>query len=452
MAESLWGSVAEALQQDKSSVQAPYIDDIIHSMNDILIVIDHNAKVVMVNEAALRFLGYTEDELLGTPFWGILAEEMSGVMNDIMIGNVEKTLLAKDGRKIPVSFSGSVVRAKNNSIRGIVCVAQDITERKRMEVALARRAEELAQSNVELEQFAYVASHDLQEPLRMITSFLQLLSRRYAEKLDETADEYISFAVDGASRMQGLIHALLEYSRVGTQGNAYESASLEDVLEQALGNLGVALQERGAKVTHGPLPTMIIDEVLVRQLFQNLIGNAIKFCGDKIPEVQVGAEQREEDWLITIRDNGIGMDPESKERIFEIFQRLVPREEYEGTGIGLSVCKKIVERRGGRIWVDSELGGGRPFPSPFPWRCPHERRPTTRPNRDSPRRRQSGRCPPRAGGDQGVQDQQRTARRSGRHGCTRVSARRRGVRRADPAAVDSPRSGHAKKNRPPGTG
>jgi chemotaxis family two-component system sensor kinase Cph1 len=321
----------------------------------------------MVNEAALRFLGYTEDELLGTPFWGILAEEMSGVMNDIMIGNVEKTLLAKDGRKIPVSFSGSVVRAKNNSIRGIVCVAQDITERKRMEVALARRAEELAQSNVELEQFAYVASHDLQEPLRMITSFLQLLSRRYAEKLDETADEYISFAVDGASRMQGLIHALLEYSRVG---NAYESASLEDVLEQALGNLGVALQERGAKVTHGPLPTMIIDEVLVRQLFQNLIGNAIKFCGDKIPEVHVGAEQREEDWLITIRDNGIGMDPESKERIFEIFQRLVPREEYEGTGIGLSVCKKIVERRGRRIWVDSELGVGSTFSFTIPVEVP----------------------------------------------------------------------------------
>jgi chemotaxis family two-component system sensor kinase Cph1 len=339
-------------------------------MNDILIVIDHNAKVVMVNEAALRFLGYTEDELRGTPFWGILAEEMSGVMNDIMIGNVEKTLLAKDGRKIPVSFSGSVVRAKNNSIRGIVCVAQDITERKRMEAALARRAEELAQSNLELEQFAYVASHDLQEPLRMITSFLQLLSRRYAEKLDETADEYISFAVDGASRMQGLIHALLEYSRVGTQGNAYESASLEDVLEQALGNLGVALQERGAKVTHGPLPTMIIDEVLVRQLFQNLIGNAIKFCGDKIPEVHVGAEQREEDWLITIRDNGIGMDPESKERIFEIFQRLVPREEYEGTGIGLSVSKKIVVRRGGRIWVDSELGVGSTFSFTIPVEVP----------------------------------------------------------------------------------
>ena len=368
--ESLWGSVAEALQQEKSSVQAPYIDDIIHSMNDILIVIDHNAKVVMVNEAALRFLGYTEEELLGTAFWGILAEEMSGVMNDIMIGNVEKTLLAKDGRKIPVSFSGSVVRAKDNSIRGIVCVAQDITERKRMEATLARRAEELVQSNVELEQFAYVASHDLQEPLRMITSFLQLLSRRYAEKLDETADEYISFAVDGASRMQGLIHALLEYSRVGTQGNAYESASLEDVLEQALGNLGVALQERGAKVTHDPLPTMIIDEVLVRQLFQNLIGNAIKFCGDKIPEVHVGAELREEDWLITIRDNGIGMDPESKERIFEIFQRLVPREEYEGTGIGLSVCKKIVERRGGQIWVDSELGVGSTFSFTIPVEVP----------------------------------------------------------------------------------
>ena len=367
--ESLWGSVAEVLQQ-KSDVQAPYIDDIIHSMNDILIVLDHNAKVVMVNDAALRFLGYSEDELIGTPFWGILAEDMSGVMNDIMIGNVEKTYLAKDGRRIPVSFSGSVVRAKDDSIQGIVCVAQDITERKQMEATLARRAEELSQSNVELEQFAYVASHDLQEPLRMITSFLQLLSRRYAEKLDETADEYINFAVDGASRMQGLIEALLEYSRVGTQGNSYESAALEDVLEQALGNLSVSLEESAGKVTHDPLPVMVIDEVLVRQLFQNLIGNALKFRGERTPHIHVGAEQRKDDWVISVRDNGIGMDPESKERIFEIFQRLVGREEYEGTGIGLSVCKKIVEKRGGRIWVDSEPGQGSTFSFSIPVEVP----------------------------------------------------------------------------------
>ena len=357
--EALWGTVTTILEEP--GVSRPYVDDIIRSMHDILIVVDHNAKIAMVNRAATDLLGYAQDELIGTPFWGILAEDLSGVVNDIMIGNVEKAYLAKDGRKIPVSVSGSVIRDRDGRIQGIVCVAQDVTERKRMEAALERRSEELARSNVELEQFAYVASHDLREPLRMIISFLQLLSRRYSGELGDDADEFITFAVDGATRMEGLIEGLLEYSRVGTQGKAYETVAFEDVFEKALNNLTVALEEAGAEVTHDPLPTLKADDVQLGQLLQNLIGNAIKFRGEDAPRVHVGAEEKDEEWLFSVSDNGIGMDPESRDRVFEIFQRLVAREDYEGTGIGLSVCKKIVERRGGRIWVDSALGEGSTF-------------------------------------------------------------------------------------------
>ena len=357
--EALWGTVTTILEEP--GVSRPYVDDIIRSMHDILIVVDHNAKIAMVNRAATDLLGYAQDELIGTPFWGILAEDLSGIVNDIMIGNVEKAYLAKDGRKIPVSVSGSVIRDRDGRIQGIVCVAQDVTERKRMEAALERRSEELARSNVELEQFAYVASHDLREPLRMIISFLQLLSRRYSGELGDDADEFITFAVDGATRMEGLIEGLLEYSRVGTQGKAYETVAFEDVFEKALNNLTVALEEAGAEVTHDPLPTLKADDVQLGQLLQNLIGNAVKFRGEDAPRVHVGAEEKDEEWLFSVSDNGIGMDPEGRDRVFEIFQRLVAREDYEGTGIGLSVCKKIVERRGGRIWVDSALGEGSTF-------------------------------------------------------------------------------------------
>ena len=357
--EPLWGTMTTILQEP--AVSRPYVDDIIRSMHDILIVVDHNAKIAMVNRATTDLLGYDQDELIGTPFWGILAQDLSGVVNDIMIGNVEKVYLAKDGSKVPVSVSGSVIRDKDGRIQGIVCVAQDITERKRMEAALARRSEELARSNVELEQFAYVASHDLREPLRMVISFLQLLSRRYSGELGDDADEFISFAVDGATRMEGLIEGLLEYSRVSTQGKSYEAVDFEGVFEKALTNLTVALEEADAEVTHDPLPTLKADDVQLGQLLQNLIGNAVKFRGEDAPRVHIGAEEKDEEWLFSVSDNGIGMDPESRDRVFEIFQRLVAREDYEGTGIGLSVCKKIVERRGGRIWVESALGEGSTF-------------------------------------------------------------------------------------------
>jgi light-regulated signal transduction histidine kinase (bacteriophytochrome) len=238
---------------------------------------------------------------------------------------------------------------------------QDITERKRMEVALQEKTKELAQSNEDLEQFAYVASHDLQEPLRMVASYVQLLARRYKGKLDSDANEFIDFAVDGAVRMRKLISDLLTYSRVGTQGKELSPTDTEAVLGQSINDLKVAIEENGALVTHDPLPTVMADRSQLGQLLQNLIGNAIKFRGSEPPRIHISASRTGNGWTFSVRDNGIGIAPEYAERIFVIFQRLHHREEYAGTGIGLAVCKKIVERHGGRIWVKSEIGKGATF-------------------------------------------------------------------------------------------
>jgi signal transduction histidine kinase/CHASE3 domain sensor protein len=240
-------------------------------------------------------------------------------------------------------------------------VVQDITERKRVEAALAQHVRELARSNAELEQFAYVASHDLQEPLRMVASYTQLLARRYRGRLDADADEFIDFAVDGASRMQNLIEDLLSFSRVGTRGRPFEQVSGELVLDQALSQLRVTIEENGAEVTHGPLPSVVGDASQLTQLLQNLIGNAIKFRGREPPRVHVSARPEGQDWVFSVQDNGIGIDPQFRERIFVIFQRLHSRSRYPGTGIGLAICKKIAERHGGRIWVESKPGQGATF-------------------------------------------------------------------------------------------
>lgn len=238
---------------------------------------------------------------------------------------------------------------------------EQITRRETAEEELKRTVTDLRRSNAELEQFAYVASHDLQEPLRMISSYMQLLSRRYAGKLDSDADDFIGFAVDGAKRMQTLIQDLLIYSRVGTRGKPFEPTNCEDVLEQALTNLEVATNESGAVVTHDQLPTVAADDMQLTQLFQNLISNAIKFRGEDMPRVHITAEQKADEWLFSVADNGIGIEKGFFKRIFVIFQRLHGRDEYSGTGIGLAVCKKIVERHGGKMWVESEQGNGATF-------------------------------------------------------------------------------------------
>jgi light-regulated signal transduction histidine kinase (bacteriophytochrome) len=212
-----------------------------------------------------------------------------------------------------------------------------------------------------LQQFAYVASHDLQEPLRMITGYTNLLAKRYRGKLDASADEFIDFAVDGANRMRVLINDLLTYSRVGTHSSKPAPTDCELVLSQTLAGLELAIRESGATVTHDALPTVNGDEVQLGQLFQNLIGNALKYRNEHEPAVHIGCERRDNDWLLSVCDNGIGIDPRFAERIFVIFQRLHTREQYPGTGIGLAVCKRIVERHGGKIWVESEPGKGSTF-------------------------------------------------------------------------------------------
>ena len=237
----------------------------------------------------------------------------------------------------------------------------DITARKRTEETVTLQARELARSNAELEQFAYVASHDLQEPLRMVASYLQLLSRRYRGKLAAEADEFIAFAVDGATRMQRLINDLLLYSRVGSKGKEPQPTDSHAGLRHTLDNLQETIKESGAMIDAAPLPMVMGDEVQLIQLFQNLIANAIKFHGDDPPRVEVKAETYGEEWLFSVRDNGIGIEAKNFARIFQIFQRLHDRASYPGTGIGLAVCKKIVERLGGRIWVKSELKQGTTF-------------------------------------------------------------------------------------------
>lgn len=248
-----------------------------------------------------------------------------------------------------------------DALAGIGEQISQFIERTRAEEQLRQTSANLARSNTDLEQFAYVASHDLVEPLRMVTSYLELLSDRYKSKLDSQAQEFIGYAVDSARRMRALIHDLLEYSRLDTRGRSFEVVNGEEILQAALSNLKVALEESGAQVTHGPLPRVFGDKVQLTQVLQNLIGNALKFHGATPPHIHVQAESSEAEWVFSVRDNGIGIDPKDFERIFILFQRLHTRREYSGTGMGLAIVKKIVERHGGRIWVQSTPGQGATF-------------------------------------------------------------------------------------------
>ncbi len=244
--------------------------------------------------------------------------------------------------------------------------SNDITPRKRAQEKLARQADELARSNAELQEFAYVASHDLQEPLRVISGFVQLLSDRYGGQIDETADEFIGYVVDGTERMKILINDLLEYSRVGTRGRPLEPVESASALENAVSNLRVAIREADAKITHDRMPRVQGDINQLSQLFQNLISNGMKFHGEKRPEIHISSVQVGESWVMSVSDNGIGIDPQHNDRIFGMFKRLHGRGEYPGTGIGLAICSKIVERHLGKIWVESELGNGATFSFTLP--------------------------------------------------------------------------------------
>jgi len=328
----------------------------------IYIVQDGDFRIV--GHQFARIAGYSEDELIGTPSLRIvLPEDRSAVReNAVKMLRGERSL----GYEFRIVTKRAVVKWVMETVapvsyqggRATLGNLVDITERKQAEEESKRVMEQIKRSNAELEQFAYVVSHDLQEPLRMVASYTQLLARRYRDKLDADANDFIAYAVDGAERMRVLLNDMLDYSRVGTRGKPFKLTYCEGVLHQAITNLKVAIEESGALVTHDYLPTLIADEVQLMQLFQNLIGNAIKFRSQKPPRIHVSAETRSNTWLFSVRDNGIGIDPQHAQRIFEMFKRLHTREEYPGTGMGLAICKKIVERHGGHIWVHSQPGQG----------------------------------------------------------------------------------------------
>ena len=350
--EALPVRVENAINYKRSQEQLRIMSQAIKNIIDSVYITDLEDRLIFVNGSFCESYGYEEEEILGQES-RIFEENISSELDQEGYKG-ECNHKTKDGREFPVSLSKSIIRNEDGDPIAIVGVTRDITERVRWE-------EELKRSNQELEQFAYVASHDLQEPLRMVSSYTQLLAKHYQDKLDSTANEFISFAVDGATRMQRLINDLLAYSRLGTHGAPFESIDLETVFDETVSNLQIAIDESGSVVTHDLLPTVIADKVQIGRLFQNLIGNAIKFRNESPPQVHISAKQNGEQWVFSVCDNGIGLAPEFAKRIFVIFQRLHTREEYSGTGVGLAICKKIVERHGGRIWVESQPEKGATF-------------------------------------------------------------------------------------------
>lgn len=337
-----------------------------------------DGKFLFTNPGFRRLVGYSEDELSKKDPLDLVAPEDRERVRQAAVkmlkgdssSSYEYGIVNKAGetRWVMETVNSIQYQERRAALGNLV----DISERKQMEQKLKQTLAELESSNRELEQFAYVASHDLQEPLRMVGSYVQLIAQRYRGKLDPDADDFIAYAVDGANRMQRMIQDLLAYSRVSTHGKSFQPTDCESVFRQVLDVLKLAIEESGAVVTHDPLPAVFADESQMVQLFQNLVGNAIKFRGEASPTIHVSATERGNEWVFSVRDNGIGIDPKYNERIFVVFQRLHRREEYPGTGIGLAICKKVVERHGGRIWVESEVGKGTTFCFTIPRRTAGE--------------------------------------------------------------------------------
>jgi PAS domain S-box-containing protein len=333
-----------------------------------------DGRFVRVNRSLCEILGYTEKELLGKHVKDVSHPEDRDVTDadrariragELDQARFEKRYLRRDGSVVWCDLAIALVRDVFGMPLYEIAVFDDITNRKTSEAALHAAHEELKRSNAELEQFAYVASHDLQEPLRMVASYTQLLGRRYEAKLDKDAREFMSYIVDGATRMKQLIEDLLAYSRVGTKGQEFKPVALEAPLRRALFNLRTGIEEAGAAVTYDPLPTVQGDEVQLGQLLQNLVGNALKFRSNSVPRIHLAVTDSPQEWTLEVRDNGIGIEPQYFERIFMVFQRLHNKGEYPGTGIGLAICKKVVERHGGRIWVESRAAQGESQGSSF---------------------------------------------------------------------------------------
>lgn len=359
MLSGTFNEMAAYLKSQRAQlVQKDYLDSVINTAIDGIVIVDGKGLVELFNPAAEQMFGYGSDEIRGTPLETLLPASRDRLATG-MIRQV--TARRKKGSHFPADLSISEVNVGGRQTFTII--VRDISEQTRMIALLLKQTQDLARSNSDLEQFAYIASHDLQEPLRMVASYTKLLSDRYKGKLDADADTFIGYAVEGAARMRMLIEDLLTYSRVGTKAKPLAPVESQSIFEKAIDNLKIAIEEKQASVrAETPLPQVMADDVALLQLFQNLIGNALKFSRpEEPPRIEVGAEARDEEWVFFIRDNGVGIESEYFERIFEIFQRLHSRAEYAGTGIGLAVCKKIMEKHGGRIWLESELGKGTTF-------------------------------------------------------------------------------------------
>jgi len=353
---------------------------VVESSDDAIIGKTLDGVITTWNHGAEKVFGYPVSEAVGKPMQMLVPPERANEEADILarvergesVEHFETVRVRKDGKGIDVSVTISPIRDSSGAIVGVSKVARDISERKRAEQRLADKVEELARSNRDLEQFAYAASHDLQEPLRMVASYTQLLAERYGGKLDENADKFLGYAREGALRMQVLIRDLLTFSRVVQAGVPRKNVDCDVALEEALQSLTAAIEESGAVVTHTALPNVWADQTQIAQVFQNLIGNAIKFHNGAPPQCAVSAEKSGCNWLFSVSDNGIGIAPEYAENIFVVFQRLHARTEYPGNGIGLAICKKIIEHYGGTIWVESKVGEGSTFKFTLPAAAPEE--------------------------------------------------------------------------------
>jgi PAS domain S-box-containing protein len=346
---------------------------LLESAPDAVVIVDAAGLIQIVNRQTDLLFGYPRAELLGQPVEVLVPERFRGRHLSHRAGfrgdphtrpmgtDLELFGRRRDGSEFPVEISLSPMTMDEGETL-IISNIRDVTARKIADAQLREVAADLARSNAELEHFAYVASHDLQEPLRMVASFTQLLARRYRGKLDEDADEFIGFAVDGARRMQELINDLLTYSRAGTRAFQLELVDTSQLVDRVVSDLAAAIAEAGASVTRDTLPTVMGDATQLHQVFQNLIANGIKFRRpEERPWVHISATHAPGPWTFGVSDNGIGIEPQYQERIFALFQRLHTRADYPGTGIGLAICKKIIERHSGQIWVESEPGLGTTF-------------------------------------------------------------------------------------------
>ena len=338
------------------------------SLQDVFYRTDDQGKVLIVSPSVESVFGYTPEEVLGKDlaetFYYDPADRpgfLARLREQGQLRDHRTRCKNRDGEEVWVSTNARFYKDLKGRVLGVEGITRDITNQVAAEDELKRTLETLQRSNKDLEQFAYVASHDLQEPLRMISGFVQLLDKQFRGKMDDTADEYLDFIVESTQRMQQQIQDLLTYSRVGREGRTFRTVQCDRVLERVVENLRLAFKESGARITREPLPRVFADETQILMLFQNIVYNAVKYRGESPPRIHVSCRHEDGMNLISVQDNGLGIDPRFHDRIFQIFQRLHAREEYSGTGIGLALCKRIVENHGGRIWVKSEEGAGATF-------------------------------------------------------------------------------------------